>query len=495
MLKILTTEQIRAWDAYTIRNEPIASIDLMERACRAFVVWFTERFTARKKIGVVCGTGNNGGDGLGIARMLREWEYPVRVLVVRANAGGSEDFNANFERLASLVEVIEVTKDGDPMALESCDILIDGLFGSGLSRPPEGVFAYAIDQINQADAIRIAIDIPSGLMADSHSSGSIVRADYTVTFQAPKLAMYLPGSYPYTGEWEVVDIGLKREYVKEVKASVYQMERKDFTRIRKKRLAFGHKGDYGRAVLISGSYGKMGAAVLSSRAALRSGVGLLTVHVPACGYTVMQTAVPEAMVTVDPGEYAIEAVPDLINADVVGVGPGLGTGAATAAGLRRLLEKQRSPMVLDADALNIMSADSGLLQLVPPLSVLTPHPKEFERLAGTWKNDFEKLTLLKDFVRRHKVIVVLKGRFSAIASPNGEIYFNPTGNPGMATGGSGDVLTGILTAMLAQGYNPLEASLLGTYLHGHAGDLAAADKGMEGLIASDLIDYLPKAFR
>src|SRR5690606_18179998 len=335
MLKILTTEQIRAWDAYTIRNEPIASIDLMERACRAFVVWFTERFTGRKKIGVVCGTGNSGGDGLGIARMLREWEYPVRVWVVRANAGGSEDFKANFERLASLVEVMEVSKDGDPMALESCDILIDGLFGSGLSRPPEGVFAYAIDQINRADAIRIAIDIPSGLMADSHSSGSIVRADYTVTFQAPKLAMYLPGSYPYTGEWEVVDIGLKREYVKEVKASVCQMERKDFTRIRKKRLAFGHKGDYGRAVLISGSYGKMGAAVLSSRAALRSGVGLLTVHVPACGYTVMQTAVPEAMVTVDNGKYAIEAVPDLINVDVVGVGPGLGTGAATAAGLRR----------------------------------------------------------------------------------------------------------------------------------------------------------------
>lgn len=495
MLKILTSDQIRAWDAYTINNEPIASIDLMERACRAFVVWFTERFNAGNKIGVVCGTGNNGGDGLGIARMLREWGYPVKVWVVRGTAGASEDFNTNLERLASLAEVVEVGKAGDPIALESCHILIDGIFGSGLSRPPEGVFAYAIDRINKADAIRVAIDIPSGLMADSHSSGKIVHADFTVTFQLPKLALYLPGNYPYAGEWEAVDIGLKREYLKDIKASFYQMQRKDFKRVRKKRSTFGHKGDYGRAVLISGSYGKMGAAVLSSRAALRSGVGLLTVHIPACGYTVMQTAVPEAMVTVDAGERAIEAVPDLAGADVVGVGPGLGTSHATAASLRRLLETQRSPMVLDADALNIMSADSGLLQLLPPLSILTPHPKEFERLAGAWKNDFEKLVLLKDFARRYEVIVVLKGRYSAIATPEGEIYFNPTGNPGMATGGSGDVLTGVLTAMLAQGYSPVEASLLGTYLHGHAGDLAVADKGMEGLIASDLIDYLPKAFR
>lgn len=495
MLKILTSDQIRAWDAYTIHNEPVASIDLMERACREFVVWFTERFNAGKKIGVVCGTGNNGGDGLGIARMLREWGYPVKVWVVRSTGGASEDFNTNLRRISSIVEVAEVARAGDPMALEWCDIIIDGIFGSGLSRPPEGVFAYAIDQVNKADALRIAIDVPSGLMADSHSSGSIVKADFTVTFQLPKLALYLPGSYPYAGEWEVVDIGLTHEYVGDVKTSVFQVQRKDIKRIRKKRSIFSHKGDYGRAVLISGSYGKVGAAVLSSRAAIRSGLGLLTVHVPACGYAIMQTAVPEAMVTVDTGEHAIQSVPDLANADVVGVGPGLGTSPATAMALRRLLEVHRLPMVLDADALNIMSADAGLLQLLPPGSILTPHPKEFERLAGVWKNDFEKLGLLKDFVRRYNVIVVLKGRYSTIATPEGEIYFNPTGNPGMATGGSGDVLTGVLTGLLAQGYSSVEASQLGTYLHGHAGDLAAADKGMEGLIASDLIDYLPKAFR
>lgn len=495
MLKILTSDQIRAWDAYTIRNEPIASIDLMERACRQFVTWFTERFNADKKVGVVCGTGNNGGDGLGIARMLREWGYPVKVWIVRGGTGASEDFTTNLDRLSSLAEIVEVVNAGDPMALDWCDLIIDGIFGSGLSRPPEGVYAYAIEAVNKADATRIAIDIPSGLMADAPSSGSIVRADFTVTFQLPKLAMYLPGNYPYAGEWVAVDIGLKREYLKDAASSIYQLRRKDVRKIRKRRSAFGHKGDYGRAVLVSGSYGKMGATVLSSRAAIRSGLGLLTVHVPACGYTIMQTAVPEAMVSVDSGEYHIQAVPDLADADAVGVGPGLATAADTAMGLRRLLEVQRSPMVLDADALNIMAADPGLLQLLPQWSILTPHPKEFERLAGTWKNDYEKLDLLKGFAKRQNVIVVLKGRYSAIATPGGEIYFNPTGNPGMATGGSGDVLTGIFTALLAQGYSPLEASLLGTYLHGHAGDLAAADKSVEGLIASDLIDYLPQAFR
>lgn len=495
MQKILTVEQIRAWDADTIQNEPIASIDLMERACRAFVEWFTERFNPLKKVGVVCGTGNNGGDGLGIARLLKEWGYSVKVWVVRGGAPSSDDFNTNFARLSSLTDVTEVAEAGETLAFDACDVLVDGIFGSGLSRPPAGVFASVIDQVNKADVMRVAIDIPSGLMADSPSNGSIVRAHFTVTFQSPKLAFYLPGSYAFTGVWQTVDIGLRAEYLEEVRTFAFETQRKDIRRIRKKRSMFDHKGVYGKAVLVAGSYGKMGAAVLSARAALRAGVGLLTAHVPACGYSIMQTAVPEAMVTVDPGKQAIQDVPVLADGDVIGVGPGLGTGEATRTGIRRLLESQHTPMVLDADALNIISAHGGLLQLVPPLSILTPHPREFERLAGTWDNDFRKLDLLRDFVRRNNVIVILKGAYSTIATPEGDLYFNPTGNPGMATGGSGDVLTGILTALLAQGYSPLEASLLGTYLHGYAGDLAAIDKGVEALIASDLVDYLPQAFR
>lgn len=495
MQKILSAEQIRAWDAHTIHHEPIASIDLMERACRAFVEWFTERFNPHRKVGVVCGTGNNGGDGLGIARLLREWGYPVSVWVVRGGAASTDDFNTNFERLSSLIEIAEIAQAGESLAFDACDVLIDGIFGSGLSRPPAGVFAYVIDEMNKADATRVAIDIPSGLMADAHSSGSITKAHFTVTFQSPKLAFYLPGSHAFTGTWQTVDIGLRADYLDEVKTFAYETQRKDIKRIRRRRSTFDHKGDYGRAVIVAGSYGKMGAAVLAARAALRAGVGLLTVHIPGCGYTVMQTAVPEAMATVDPAEHAIEAIPDLTSADAVGIGPGLGTGTATANTLRLLLESQRAPMVVDADALNIMSAHTGLLQLLPPLSILTPHPREFERLAGSWGNDFQKLDLLRDFVRRNNVIVILKGAYSAIATPDGEVYFNPTGNPGMATGGSGDVLTGILTALLAQGYSPFETGILGTYVHGHAGDLAVVDKGMEALIASDLVDYLPQAFR
>lgn len=494
MLKILSSSQIREWDAFTISNEPIASIDLMERACRAFVVWFAEHFNASRRVGVVCGTGNNGGDGLGIARMLREWGYTVQVWIVRGQGSGSDDFNTNLERLPQAISRMEVRQAGDPMVFDECDIIIDGIFGSGLSRPAEGIYAYAIERINNADATRVAIDIPSGLLVDGPSRGAIVQAHYTVTFQSPKLAFYLPSSYPFTGEWHVVDIGLLEAFLENVSTTTYQVQRKDIRRIRKRRSKFGHKGDYGRAVIVAGGYGKMGAAVLCARAALRSGLGLLTLHVPACGYEIVQTAVPEAMARVDAGTHAITELP-AVEADVVGIGPGIGMGDATARAFRRFLEEHRKPMVIDADALNILSANAGMIDLVPPLSILTPHPKEFERLAGQWPDDFARLRLVREFARRHNVIVVLKGAYSTIASPDGNVYFNPTGNPGMATGGSGDVLTGILTGILAQGYEPLEAAIMGVYLHGRAGDVAATDKGTEGLIASDLIEYLPQAFR
>jgi NAD(P)H-hydrate epimerase len=494
MLKILSSDQVRDWDAFTISNEPIASIDLMERACRAFIVWFAERFNASRRIGVICGTGNNGGDGLGIARMLKEWGYTVRVWIVRGQGAGSPDFNTNLGRLGQTIPLTDVRQPGDPMDFDECDILIDGIFGSGLSRPAEGIYAYAIERINKTEATRVAIDIPSGLMVDQPSSGAIIRAHYTVTFQSPKLAFYLPGCYQFTGEWHVVDIGLAERFLDTVSTTTYQIQRKDIRRMRKRRSKFGHKGDYGRAVLIAGGYGKMGAAVLGARAALRSGLGLLTLHVPECGYAIVQTAVPEAMARVDAGAHAITEIPP-IEADAVGIGPGIGTAEATASAFRRFLETHRRPMVIDADALNILSANAGMMELVPPLSILTPHPREFERLAGSWPDDFARLNLVREFARRHNIIMVLKGAYSTIASPDGNVYFNPTGNPGMATGGSGDVLTGILTGMLAQGYEPLEAAIMGVYLHGRAGDIAATEKGTEGLIASDLVAYLPQAFR
>lgn len=494
MLKILTAKQIRELDDYTIRNTPILSINLMERACREFVVWFTERFDTRHKIGVMCGTGNNGGDGLGIARMLNEMGYTVKVWIVRGGVAASEDFSKNLERLKGKnVHDIPAVPDDNPF--QQCDILIDAIFGSGLSRPVEGLYAKVIDKINASEAIRVAVDIPSGLMADSHSSGSIVEAHHTVSFQLPKLAFLMPENYRYTGNWNVVKIGLSKDFIKEAPSPYGLLQKKDIQRIRKIRSIIAHKGNFGRGLLISGSYGKMGAAVLASRAALRAGIGLLTVHSPQCGYNIMQTAVPEAMVQADTHAEYFAAAPHTENYDAVGIGPGLGQNNETMKALGNMLEKSNKPLILDADALNILAVRREYLHLLPGKSILTPHPKEFERLAGNSENDFHRLEKLKEFSVTNNVIVVLKGAWTSIAFPDGTVRFNSTGNPGMATGGTGDVLTGILTSLLAQGYTPEETAVFGVYLHGLAGDLAVREKSYESLIASDLTDYIPAAFR
>lgn len=494
MLKILSTKQIKELDTYTIEHEPIPSIDLMERACRAFVIWFAEKFDNANKIGIVCGTGNNGGDGLGVARLLQEWGYSVTVWIVRGSVSESPDFASNLNRLSGKVEIIEITSPGENL-FSGQDILIDAIFGSGLSRPVEGIYAHTIESINQTEAIRIAIDIPSGLMADTHSTGAIVKAHYTLSFQLPKLAFLMPENYKYVGEWALVDIGLKKDFIREATSQYFLIRLKDVKKIKRPRLKFHHKGNYGRAMLISGSNGKMGAAVLAARAAMRSGLGLLTIHSPKCGYYILQTSIPEAMVSVDEHNDFFSTLPEIETMDTIGIGPGIGTKEETAKAFGQLLDRYRKPIVIDADALNLLSTYTHLLLSLPPDCILTPHPKEFERLVGPWGNDFERLEKLKTLAKDLKAVIVLKGANSSIASPEGNVYFNSTGNPGMATGGSGDVLTGILTGILAQGYSPLETAIFGTYLHGLSGDCAAIDKGMDSLIASDLVDYLPDAFK
>jgi NAD(P)H-hydrate epimerase len=495
VLKILNTSQIKALDAYTIEHEPILSIDLMEHACRAFVNWFTERFDAGYKVGIVCGTGNNGGDGLGIARLLQEWGYLVTVWIVKGSVPESIDFNINFKKLNSKLKIFEIATASDRGLFKEQDILIDAIFGSGLSRAVEGIYAQAIDCMNQTEAFRIAVDIPSGLMANSHSSGAIVKAHYTVSFQLPKLAFFMPENYQYTGEWFIVDIGLKKDFIKNASCSHFFLQHKDIRRIKKVRRKFDHKGNYGRAMLICGSYGKMGAAVLASRAAMRAGLGLLTVHVPECGYSILQSTVPEAMTIVDEDRHCFSSLPDISSMDAIGIGPGIGTHEKTVKVFGEFLGSVTKPLVIDADALNILSVNPLLQKNLPAGSILTPHPKEFERLAGTWRDDFEKLEKLKGLAASLNVVIILKGAYSAVASPEGSVYFNSTGNPGMATGGSGDVLTGMLTGILAQGYEPLETAIAGVYLHGLAGDLASQETGTDGLIASDIINFLPKAFK
>ncbi len=495
MLKILSADQIKKLDQFTIEHEPIASIDLMERACRAFTDWFVLHFKPLKKIGIVCGTGNNGGDGLGIARMLKEIGYPVKVWVVRGEVKDSEDYKINFQKLGSKIPVFDIVTDQDKSLFKGCDILIDAIFGSGLSRPAQGIYAQAIECINATDATRIAVDIPSGLMADSHSSGAIVKADHTITFQLPKLCFLLPENSAYVGDWYSVDIGLSKAFLSEVTADKFYLDQKCLKKILKPRTKFSHKGTFGHGLLIAGSKGKMGAAVLAGKAALRSGLGLLTMRVPAGGNIIMQTSVSETMTSIDENEDHLTDLPGELFYETIGVGPGIGQHADTIKMVRKLFENYHRPIILDADALNILATNRELLHVIPVNSILTPHPKEFSRLAGEWKNDFERLDLLKKFSASIKSVIVLKGAHTTVALPDGTLYFNSTGNPGMATGGSGDVLTGILTGILAQGYSSAEAAILGVYLHGLAGDIAARELGMNSLIASDLIAYLPQAFK
>ncbi len=494
MLKILNPSQIIALDEYTIRHEPIASIDLMERACHAFVSWFTLHFDITKRVGIVCGTGNNGGDGLGIARLLQEWGFPVKVWIVKGTVAESSDFKINLQRLKGKIEVSEIITEGDQGLFINQDILIDAIFGSGLSRPPNGIYAQAIRCINRTNSVRVAVDIPSGLMADKPSAGEIIQAHHTVTFQLPKLSFLFPENGSAVGEWHVVNIGLSQEFIEQTASNYFLLEKNDIKTILHKRSKFSHKGNFGHALLIAGSYGKMGAAILSARAAMRSGLGLLTVHVPGCGYDIIQTSVPEAMVLVDSSDTLFSSPPNTKKFTSVGVGPGIGQDKQTIKAFIALLEAAGEPIVIDADAINILGANRELIDLIPKGSILTPHPKEFERLAGNWTSDFERLEKQIEFSKATKAVVLLKGAHTSIATPEGKVFFNNTGNPGMATGGSGDVLTGLVTGLLAQGYTSEESALLGAWIHGLAGDCAAKRVGEDSLIASDIIEHLPEAF-
>ncbi len=495
MLKILTPHQTKELDAYTIQYRPIESIDLMESACHALLTWITERFDPSKKVGVVCGTGNNGGDGLGVARLLKDVGYTVKVWIVKGAVAESADFKINLDRLKDKLEPIYISDKVEPGWFTGSDILLDAIFGSGLSRPAEGIYSDVINTMNQSEAIRIAIDIPSGLMADKPSGGAILKADHTLSFQLPKLAFLLPQSYGFVGHWALLDIGLHKDFIRQVETDYCFLTQKDVYKILRIRSKFDHKGLYGHALLIAGSYGKIGACVLAANAALRSGPGLLTLHTPKCGYVILQTSIPEAMVSIDEQDEYVSMFPDLENYTTIGIGPGLGQRKETLKAYKEIFQKTKTPMVIDADALNMLASNRELLPLVPPGSILTPHPKEFERLVGKWSNDFERLEKQRRLAQELKSVIVLKGAYTSIASPDGKVFFNSTGNPGMAKGGCGDVLTGILTGLLAQKYTSLHAAQIGVFLHGLSGDLAAFDKGMNSLTASNLIEFLPEAFK
>ncbi len=497
-MKIPGAADIRNWDQYTIAHEPISPIDLMERAATSCIKWLDHIGIKTSSFHIFCGKGNNGGDGLAIARMLAGKGIKVAVHILEFGHLGTADFQANLARLHQFpeAEIKFIQSEENFPSLEKDSVIIDALFGSGLNRKLESVTANLVDHLNAQDNLRISIDIPSGMSTDHSSFGNpMIRADHTLAFQCYKPAFMFAENGPYTGEVHILDIGLHPAFYDSIYSSFELVDEEIVAGIFRPRKSYTHKGDHGHALIMAGGYGKAGAAVLCARACLRSGVGLLSCQVPKSGYEIMQSAVPESMLLTDVNSSFITGVEeDLTKYEAIGIGPGIGKAPETRKLLKEVFGKYRKPMVIDADALNILGMEKELLANVPAGSILTPHPKEFERVFGETRNDFEKIELAKQMANKMNVVIVLKGQHTAIASPGEKIFFNSTGNAGMATGGSGDVLTGILTALLAQGYPSMEASMLGVYLHGMAGDLAKKDLSMEGMIAGDIVEYLPKAF-
>lgn len=491
-MKILSSHQIRKADQFTIKNEPISSIDLMERASQAFVTKFLGLHPEKKTIYVFCGIGNNGGDGLAIGRLLLEIGWEVRVYVVGDPERGSADFKANLRLHASF----ELIQDRHHFPFIDADsIVVDGLFGSGLSRPLEGIYLDIVEFLNKQSAEKVSIDISSGLYADQPLPENTIAfmPDYTISFQTPKLAFFHPDCEKYVGKWSVVDIGLDSTFIEEQSSNYYLSEVNEIRDLIPARSTFVHKNEVGRLQIVAGSKGKMGAAVLCARAAFKAGVGLVNIHAPACGLEILQISIPEAMASVDQSDDFITTIPK--TEDTIAIGPGIGTNESTVKAMRILLKSSENPLIVDADGINILAQNNDVLKILPKDSILTPHPGEFRRLVGAWKDDFDKLDKLRAFCVAHQLNVVLKGAFSAICSSEGVIYFNPSGNPGLATAGSGDVLTGIVGALLAQGLNPCDALRLATYLHGIAGDEAVRDLQSPWIQASDIINYLPNAVR
>ena len=499
-MKIFTSVQIHELDKFTIENEPIKSIDLMERAARALTHAIASKWDNLTPVVVFAGPGNNGGDALAVARMLAEKDYTVDVWLFNISGHLSPDCAANRQRLADCKKVHSmtmVTQEFDPPILEKTTLVVDGLFGSGLNKPLAGGFASLVKYINASPAQVVSIDVPSGLMTEDNAynvRANIIKADLTLTLQQPKLSFLFAENQEFIGEVRTLDIRISSEGIAKTDAHYTIIEESDIRRILKPRPTFAHKGTMGHALIIAGSYGMAGAAMLATKACLRSGAGKVTAYTPRQNVMMMQVAVPEAVIMVGEETAFGEAV-DTTDYQALGIGPGLGQSDATAIALIAQLRRTQCPIVVDADAINILSNRRAWLQQLPKGIILTHHPKEFDRLQGGCSDSYERLSKALDLAERLQGYVIVKGHYSALCLPNGHILFCPTGNAGMATAGSGDVRTGSITALLARGYNQTEACALGMYLHGLAGDLAAEELGQESLMASDIIDYLPKAFK
>ncbi len=504
-MKILSAKQIYKADQATIKNFPILSVDLMEQAAGVCTEWISHFLTNfPDTIHVFCGVGNNGGDGLVIARKLLQLGFKVNTYIVNFSNDRSHDFSINYERLTELDhKPIDLTENNYTFEISNSELIIDAIFGLGLTRSPQGFVKLIIQNINSKKARAIAIDFPSGLPAGSIGDSDIVskfddeaiiKADITLTFQNPKLAFLLTGNEIYYGEWYLLDIGLDQNFIDKIDTNYHIITKKEIKKIYKPRSKFSHKGTFGHSLLIGGSFGKIGAVVLASKAALKIGSGLVSAYVPKCGYQILQTSIPEVMTEVD-DEKEIQFFNFKTNPNALGIGMGLGTSSKTTDGFIKFIKNNSIPLVIDADALNILSKNKEQLLFIPDKTILTPHPKEFERLVGKWKNDYEKLEKLLAFSSKYNCIVVLKGANTVIAYDQ-KLYFNRTGNPALATGGTGDVLTGIITGLMAQGYKPLDAAIFAVYIHGRTADIAIQNNfTMETFTASDIFDFIAEVIK
>ena len=499
-MKILASTQLKELDKYTIVHEPIASIDLMERAARALTDAIVRRWDKSFEIVVFAGPGNNGGDALAVARMLSQKGYHVEVFLFNTKGQLSEECQTNLNRLKTCGSIYftEISTQFDPPALTENHLVIDGLFGSGLNKPLNGGFASVVKYINASKAQVVAIDIPSGLMGEDNTYNirpHIIHANVTLSIQLPKLSFLFPENEGIVGEWELLNIGLKQSFIDAAPSAYSILEETEVRSLIQPRKRFSHKGTFGHGLLIAGSYGMAGASILAAKACLKSGIGLLTVHVPIHNHDLLQATVPEAIVHTDIQERYFAQPMHLHRYSALAIGPGLGQEEDTALAMMEQIQGSSLPIVLDADAINILSTHRNWLSRLPKRCILTPHLGELERLIGKCMDTYERLTKVKELAAYLQSYIIVKGAWTTIVTPEGNYYFNPTGNPGMATGGSGDVLTGILLGLLAQGYSREEACKLGVYIHGLAGDIAAEEKTQMGMTAADIIEALPAAWK
>jgi len=497
-MKIFSAAQIKQWNKATIEQEPISSYNLMERAAKQLSEKIVALFPEQDSFTILCGGGNNGGDGLAIARLLSENNKNIEVFILFNDKNPTIDTALNLKLLPKNIRVKHILQPDDIKYISKNSMLIDAIFGTGINDALQGFYRNCVAVINQLENYKIAIDLPSGLSCDMILDDfSAIKCNITLTIQQPKLSFFLAEAAQYTGDWHVIDIGLNKGYYEKTKTSFYLIDVSLIKGIHKIRNKFSHKGTYGHSFIASGEYGKIGAAVLCAQACLRSGTGLLTVHVPLCGYEILQSTSPEAMISCGFEQFEIAGeISDLEKYNALGIGCGIGTNQNAVTFLEHILLRNRKPIVLDADALNILSLNKHWWSYIQANTIITPHPKEFERLFGKSKTHFERLQLQIEMSKKHQIIIVLKGAYTSVTTPEGSCYFNSTGNAGMATGGSGDVLTGIITGLLAQNYTPKDAAILGVYIHGLAADIALQhEESMESLIASSIIKNIGKAFK